>query len=41
MKQASKLPSFDIVVLVKPGEQVKGRGGLEVLWRDVEDLKGG
>ena len=41
MKQASKLPSFDIVVLVKPGEQVRDRGSLEVLWRDVEGLKSG
>ena len=41
MKQASKLPSFDFVVLVKPGEQVRGKGSLGVLWREVEDLKGG
>ena len=41
MKQASKLPSFDFVVLVKPGEQVKGKGGLEILWRDIEGLGGG
>ena len=41
MKQASKLPSFDFVVLVKPGEQVRGKGSPGFLWRDVEDLKGG
>ena len=41
MKRASKFPAFDFVVLVKPGEQVKVRDGLEVLWRDVEGLKGG
>ena len=41
MKQASKLPSLDFVVLVKPGEQVGDGGGFEVLWRDVEGLKGG
>ena len=41
MKQASRLPSFDIVVLVKPGELVRDRDSLEVLWRDVEGLKGG
>jgi len=41
MKQASKLPSFDIVVLVKPGEQVRDRDSLEVLWGDVEGLKSG
>ena len=39
MKQASKFSAFDFVVLVKPGEQVKARDGLEVLWRDIEDLK--
>ena len=41
MKRAFKLPSFDYVVLVKPGEQVRGSCSLEVLWRDVEGLKGG
>ena len=41
MKQASKLPSFDFVVLVKPGEQVRGKGSPGFLWREVEDLKGG
>ena len=41
MKQASKLPSFDIVVLVKPGEQIRDRSSLEVLWRGVEGLRGG
>ena len=41
MKRASKFPAFDFVVLVKPGEQVKARDGLEVLWRDIEDLKVG
>ena len=41
MKRASKFPAFDFVVLVKPGEQVKAKDGLEVLWRDIEDLKVG
>ena len=41
MKRASKLPAFDFVVLVKPGEQVKDRDGLEALWRDIEGLKDG
>ena len=38
MRQASKLPALDFVVLVKAGEQVKARDSLEVLWKDMEGL---
>ena len=38
MRQASKLPALDFVVLVKAGEQVKTRDSLEVLWKDMEGL---